>query len=75
MLLYSANRIPEISDTTKNVDNAMKWGFGWEIGPFEIWDMIGFTSSVTRMKSDNKTIPKLIEEMISKEKRGFYLKN
>ncbi|MCS5653389.1 MAG: 3-hydroxyacyl-CoA dehydrogenase, partial [Candidatus Marinimicrobia bacterium] len=75
MLLYSANRIPEISDTTENIDNAMKWGFGWEVGPFEIWDMIGFTSSVTRMKSDNKTIPKWIEEMISKEKRGFYLKN
>jgi 3-hydroxyacyl-CoA dehydrogenase len=74
MLLYSANRIPEISDTTENVDNAMKWGFGWEVGPFEIWDMIGFSSSVTRMKSDNKTIPKWIEEMISKEERGFYLK-
>ena len=67
MLLYCANRIPEISDTTENIDNAMKWGFGWEIGPFEIWDMIGFSSSVTRMKSDNKTIPKWIEEMVSKK--------
>ena len=66
MLLYCANRIPEISDTTENIDNAMKWGFGWEIGPFEIWDIIGFSSSVTRMKSDNKTIPKWIEEMVSK---------
>ena len=67
MLLYCANRIPEISDTTENIDNAMKWGFGWEIGPFEIWDIIGFSSSVTRMKSDNKTIPKLIEERVSKK--------
>ena len=67
MLLYCANRIPEISDTTKNIDNAMKWGFGWEFGPFEIWDMIGFSSSVNRMKSDNKTIPKWIEEMVSKK--------
>ena len=67
MLLYCANRIPEISDTTENIDNAMKWGFGWEIGPFEIWDMIGFSSSVNRMKSDNKTIPKWIEEMVSKK--------
>ena len=66
MLLYCANRIPEISDTTENIDNAMKWGFGWEIGPFEIWNIIGFSSSVTRMKSDNKTIPKWIEEMVSK---------
>ena len=67
MLLYCANRIPEISDTTENIDNAMKWGFGWEIGPFEIWDIIGFSSSVTRMKSDNKTIPKWIEERVSKK--------
>ena len=67
MLLYCANRIPEISDTTENIDNAMKWGFGWEIGPFEIWDIIGFSSSVTRMKSDNKTIPKWIEEMVPKK--------
>jgi len=67
MLLYCANRIPEISDTTENIDNSMKWGFGWEIGPFEIWDMIGFSSSVNRMKSDNKTIPKWIEEMVSKK--------
>ena len=75
MLLYCANRIPEISDSYKDIDNAMKWGFGWEFGPFEIWDMIGFTSSLRRMESNNKTIPKWIEEMISKEKRGFYLIN
>ena len=67
MLLYCANRIPEISDTTENIDNAMKWGFGWEIGQFEIWNIIGFSSSVTRMKSDNKTIQKWIEEMVSKK--------
>ena len=75
MLLYCANRIPEISDSYKDIDNAMKWGFGWEFGPFEIWDMIGFTSSLRRMESNNKTIPKWIEKMESKEKRGFYLIN
>jgi len=74
MLLYCANRVPEVSNDISNIDNAMKWGFGWEVGPFEIWDMIGFSSSVKRMKSDNKTIPKWIEDMISKEERGFYLK-
>ena len=75
MLLYCANRIPEISDSYKDIDNAMKWGFGWEFGPFEIWDMIGFTSSLRKMESNNKTIPKWIEKMESKEKRGFYLIN
>ena len=74
MLLYCANRVPEVSNDISNIDNAMKWGFGWEVGPFEIWDMIGFSSSIKRMKSDNKTIPKWIEDMISKEERGFYLK-
>ena len=40
MLIYSANRVPEISDDILNIDNAMKWGFGWEAGPFETWDMV-----------------------------------
>ena len=72
MLIYCANRIPEISDSYKDIDNAMKWGFGWKFGPFEIWDMIGFSSSVRRMKSNNKAIPKWIEKMISKENPSFY---
>ena len=60
MLLYCANRIPEISDSYKDIDNAMKWGFGWKFGPFEIWNMIGFSSSVRRMESSNKAIPCLL---------------
>jgi 3-hydroxyacyl-CoA dehydrogenase len=72
MLLYCASRIPEISDSYKDIDNAMKWGFGWKLGPFEIWDMIGFSSSVRRMESSNKAIPKWIEEMKSKEIPSFY---
>ena len=72
MLLYCASRIPEISDSYKDIDNAMKWGFGWKLGPFEIWDMIGFSSSVRRMESSNKAIPKWIEEMKSKEYPSFY---
>ena len=40
-LLYSAKRIPEIADDVVDVDNAMKWGFGWEMGPFETWDALG----------------------------------
>ena len=72
MLLYCASRIPEISDSYKDIDNAMKWGFGWKLGPFEIWDMIGFSSSVRRMESSNKAIPKWIEAMKSKEHPSFY---
>ena len=72
MLLYCANRVPEISDSYKDIDNAMKWGFGWKFGPFEIWDMIGLSSSVRRMESENKSIPKWIEKIKSKEKPSFY---
>ena len=72
MLLYCANRVPEISDSYKDIDNAMKWGFGWKFGPFEIWDMIGLLSSVRRMESENKSIPKWIEKIKSKENSSFY---
>jgi 3-hydroxyacyl-CoA dehydrogenase len=41
MCLYAARRVPEISDSIVDVDRAMRWGFGWELGPFETWDAIG----------------------------------
>ena len=48
---YAANRIPEIADTIVEIDNAIKWGFGWEIGVFEAWDAIGVRESVERMRA------------------------
>ena len=45
ILLYSAEKIPEISDDIVNIDRAMKWGYNWELGPFELWDAIGLKSS------------------------------
>ena len=45
-LTYSAKRIPEIADNVVEVDRAMRWGFGWELGPFEVWDAIGVEKSV-----------------------------
>lgn len=72
MLLYCANRVHEISDSYKDVDNAMKWGFGWRFGPFEIWDMIGFSSSIERMKADKKNIPEWIKKIKSKRGSVFY---
>ena len=53
-MIYSANRIPEISDDIINIDNAMKWGYGWELGPFECWDAMGVEATVARMKKENK---------------------
>ncbi len=71
-LIYSANRIPEISDDIINVDNAMKWGFGWEIGPFETWDAIGVEKSLSKMKEEGKKVPAWVEEMIASGRKSFY---
>lgn len=56
-LIYTFNRIPEISDDVVNVDNGMKWGFSWEIGPFEMLDAIGVAEFVTRADADGVTVP------------------
>jgi len=71
-LIYSANRIPEISDDIVNIDNAMKWGFGWEKGPFESWDAIGVQKSVDRMKTEGKKVPSWILEMLESGRNTFY---
>lgn len=73
-LLYTAGLIPEIADDIVNVDNAMKWGFNWEIGPFEAWDAIGVKESVDRMKKEGKKIPKNVQKVLEKGKGSFYLK-
>ncbi len=62
-LSYSANRIPEIADTPSDLDCAMRWGFGWELGPFEIWDVLGFEKVLTDMKTAEMVLPAWVEEM------------
>ncbi len=69
---YAANRIPEIADTIVEVDNALKWGFGWEIGIFETWDAIGLQDSVERMKNEDQPIPENIERMLASGAERFY---
>ena len=71
-LIYSANRIPEISDDIVNIDNAMKWGFGWEKGPFESWDAIGVQKSVDRMKTEGKKVPLWVLDMLESGRDTFY---
>ena len=73
-LLYSASRIPEISDDVQNIDNAMKWGFNWTLGPFETWDAIGVPESVARMKQEGKKIPGNVEKMLAGGNSSFYLR-
>jgi 3-hydroxyacyl-CoA dehydrogenase len=75
VLLYSAARIPEIADDIVSVDRAMKWGFNWELGPFEIWDAIGVEKSVARMREEGETIPLLVEELLASGAKSFYEKS
>ncbi len=60
-LIYSFKRIPEIADDVVNVDNAMKWGYNWSLGPFELFDAIGVSRFVERAKSDGVKIPEGLE--------------
>jgi 3-hydroxyacyl-CoA dehydrogenase len=69
---YAANRIPEIADTIVEIDNAIKWGFGWEIGVFEAWDAIGVRESVERMKAENQPIPENVQKMLDAGAETFY---
>ena len=71
-LIYSANCIPEISDDIINIDNAMKWGYGWELGPFEAWDAIGVKESILRMERENKKVPDWVKQMVESGRETFY---
>ncbi|MEM9067256.1 MAG: 3-hydroxyacyl-CoA dehydrogenase/enoyl-CoA hydratase family protein [Myxococcota bacterium] len=71
-LAYSARRIPEITDSVEALDEAMKWGYNWELGPFETWDALGFVETVERMKKDGTALPASIDAMIEKGAKSFY---
>jgi len=73
-LLYSAEKIPEVSDDIVNIDRAMKWGYNWELGPFEIWDAIGLKSSLKRMEKEGEAIPPLVDQLLNKGYASFYEK-
>jgi len=71
-LLYAARRIPEIADDVVNIDNAVKWGFNWSLGPFETWDAVGVEGSVARMRKEGKEIPENVERMLAGGNASFY---
>jgi 3-hydroxyacyl-CoA dehydrogenase len=71
-LIYSANRIPEIADNIVNIDNAMKWGFAWKLGPFETWDAIGLEKSADKMKLAGFKIPAWVQTMLDGGHTSFY---
>lgn len=71
-LLYSAQLLGEIADDIVAIDRAMKWGFGWELGPFETWDAIGVKQSVEKMKAEGRQVPSWVEDMLASGYEAFY---
>ncbi len=69
---YAGARIPEIADTIIEIDNSMKWGYNFEMGPFEVWDSYGVKEAVERMEKEGLDIPGNIKEMLSKGNTCFY---
>ncbi|QTH41798.1 enoyl-CoA hydratase/isomerase family protein [Cohnella sp. LGH] len=74
VLVYSAEKVGEIADTIEEIDNAMKWGFNWELGPFETWDAIGLARSAERMEREGAAVPQWVKEWISQGNETFYRK-
>lgn len=69
---YAANRIPEIADTVVEIDNAMKWGYNFEMGPFELWDAYGVADAVERMTIEGLEIPANVKKMLDAGNSSFY---
>jgi 3-hydroxyacyl-CoA dehydrogenase len=69
---YSANRIPEISDSVVEIDQAMRLGFAWELGPFELWDAAGVEPTVARMKKEGRPIAANVEKLLASGNKSWY---
>ena len=72
MLIYAANCVPQITDNLVNIDNAMKWGYGWELGPFETWEALGLEKSLDRISSEGKSVPVWVMDLFNAGHRSFY---
>lgn len=72
LLAYASNRVPEITETILNIDNAQKWGFGHELGPFEIWDAIGVAETVPAFEEAGYPVADWVKTMLQKGVTHFY---
>ncbi|MCX6045338.1 MAG: 3-hydroxyacyl-CoA dehydrogenase NAD-binding domain-containing protein [Chloroflexi bacterium] len=71
-LAYASKRVPEIADSLADIDNAMKWGFGWELGPFETWDVLGVAQTVARMEGEGLSVAPWVKAMLANGHQTFY---
>jgi 3-hydroxyacyl-CoA dehydrogenase len=73
MCLYAARRVPEISDRVEDVDRAMRWGFGWELGPFELVDALGVSPFAAQIVKEGRALPPVIDKLLASGQRSFYV--
>jgi 3-hydroxyacyl-CoA dehydrogenase len=71
-VIYAARMVPEISDRIVEIDRAMRWGYGFTLGPFELWDALGVRETVERMRREACAIPENVERMLASGARTFY---
>lgn len=70
--LYAARRVPEIANSIVDVDRAMRWGFAWDLGPFEMWDAIGVERMARAIERAGKPLPPLVAQVLASPKKSFY---
>ena len=73
LFLYSAERVPEIADEIFQIDRAMRWGYANKLGPFELWDALGFKSVCKRLESDGRILPENVQIMVKNGAESLYL--
>jgi 3-hydroxyacyl-CoA dehydrogenase len=71
-IAYSARRLPEISDSIADVDNAMRWGFSQQLGPFQIWDALGVRAAAEQMRARGIAVAAWVDEMLERGVESFY---
>jgi 3-hydroxyacyl-CoA dehydrogenase len=72
LFVYSAGLVPEISDRVVEIDRAMRWGYANKLGPFEMWDALGFEATARRIESDGRALPENVQRMLSSGAKSFY---
>lgn len=72
LFAYVSNRIPEIADDLYAIDDALKAGFGWDVGPFEYWDMVGVQKGIEMAEAQGESVAEWVKDMVASGKQSFY---
>ena len=74
LFLYSAERVPEIADEFFQIDRAMRWGYAHKLGPFELWDALGFQNVCKRLEADGRNLPENVQIMVKQGVESWYVR-